>query len=514
MSVDALAPGDSEELRRTLRRSSQVVPLGWCAGSRRFSFQAPLTLALAGGSYVVLTDPDDTRYLGQILERAVTERTGPSWTLELDAVDAAGSGQVRQAQVEVPIRMLEGTGELLARLERDATVPVGADDSFREADLAAAPAELVSSYRRLVDSGSTLLDLGRALGDGGGRAHVRAEGFARHTFLCGQSGAGKTFALGIVLERLLLETDLRLVILDPNGDYVGLGTAREGDSALLDRYRDAAGGVRVFSAGHEPLQLRFGELSPGMRAAVVGLDPLADREEYSAYARLSEGRDTLAAVRDAAISDLSLAGRQIALRIDNLGVSRWDVWAGSGEPSVLDAVTGDARATVVDLSSLETAEEQALTAGAVLTRLWRQRAERRPALVVVDEAHNVCPVQPSLALQQEGRDHIVRIAGEGRKYGLHLLLVTQRPDKLEPNALSQCDNLVLMRLNGAADVERLASAFSFVPPALIGEAPSFAKGEALLVGGIVGRPTRLAFEGRLSPEGGGDVPTNWATHTS
>jgi hypothetical protein len=272
--------------------------------------------------------------------------------------------------------------------------------------------------------------------------------------------------------------------------------------------------VRVFSAGHEPLQLRFGELSPGMRAAVVGLDPLADREEYSAYARLSEGRDTLAAVRDAAISDLSLAGRQIALRIDNLGVSRWDVWAGSGEPSVLDAVTGDARATVVDLSSLETAEEQALTAGAVLTRLWRQRAERRPALVVVDEAHNVCPVQPSLALQQEGRDQIVRIAGEGRKYGLHLLLVTQRPDKLEPNALSQCDNLVLMRLNGAADVERLASAFSFVPPALIGEAPSFAKGEALLVGGIVGRPTRLAFEGRLSPEGGGDVPTSWATPTS
>jgi hypothetical protein len=251
-----------------------------------------------------------------------------------------------------------------------------------------------------------------------------------------------------------------------------------------------------------------------VRAAVVGLDPLVDREEYSAYARLSAGCDTLAAVRDAAMCDLSVAGRQIALRIDNLGVAGWEVWAGQNEPSVLDAVTGDARATVVDLSSLETSEEQALTSGAVLTRLWRERAERRPALVVVDEAHNVCPVQASLALQQEGRDQIVRIAGEGRKYGLHLLLVTQRPDKLEPNALSQCDNLVLMRLNGAADVERLAAAFSFVPAALIGEAPSFAKGEALLVGGIVGRPTRLAFEGRLSPEGGGDVPTSWAIPTS
>ena len=511
MSVEVLAPGDSDELRRSLRRSSQVVPLGWSAGGRRFSFQAPLTLPLRGGSYVVLTAPDGARYLGQVLERQVSERTGPSWTLEIDAGETAGAGRVKEAQVEVPIRMLEGSGELLARLENGDTVPIEAQDSFREADLAAAPAELVGSYRRRVDSASTLLDVGLAVDDGGGRAHIRAEGFARHTFLCGQSGAGKTFALGVLLERLLLETDLRLVIIDPNGDYVGLGTAREGDSTLLERYRAAAGGVRVFSAAHEPLRLRFGELSAAVRAAVVGLDPLADREEYSAYARLSEGCDTLSAVRDAAVSDLSVAGRQIALRIDNLGVAGWEVWAGQNEPSVLDAVTGDGRATVVDLSSLETVEEQALTSGAVLTRLWRERAERRPALVVVDEAHNVCPVHTSLALQQEGRDQTVRIAAEGRKYALHLLLVTQRPDKLEPNALSQCDNLVLMRLNGAADVERLAAAFSFVPPALIGEAPSFAKGEALAVGGIVGRPTRLAFEGRLSPEGGADVPTSWAT---
>ena len=68
-----------------------------------------------------------------------------------------------------------------------------------------------------------------------------------------------------------------------------------------------------------------------------------------------------------------------------------------------------------------------------------------------------------------------------------------------------------MRLNGAADVEGIASAFSFVPPALLAEAPTFGKGEALLAGGIAGRPARAAFEGRLSPEGGGDVPTTWAT---
>ena len=526
MNLDLLAPTDSGDLRRAMRRASQVVPLAWSAGARRFSFQAPLTLTLPGGSYALLTDDDGTRYLGQVLERQVTEHAGPRWTLELDTPGASEPGKVKEAQVEMPIRLLEGSGDLLARVDGQTLAPASAENSFREAILEVAPDDLVAAYLELLDSDKTLLDVGRAAGAGAGRARMYAQGFARHTFLCGQSGAGKTFALGVVLERLLLETELRLVIIDPNGDYVGLGATLEPEQvnhtratplaapeldAVLGRYREAAAGVRVFSAGHEPLRMRFGELSSEARAAVVGLDPLADREEYSAFSRLAKGRDSLRAVREAAVADVSLEGRQIALRIDNLGVGAWGVWASSDEPSVLDAVTGDARATVIDLSSLDTPEEQALAAGAVLTALWRRRADRRPALVVLDEAHNVCPARPALALQQEGRDQVVRIAGEGRKYGLHLLLVTQRPDKLEPNALTQCDNLVLLRLNGAADVERLAATFSFVPQPLLGEAPTFAKGEALLVGGIVGRPTRVAFEGRLSREGGGDVPTSWAS---
>jgi DNA helicase HerA-like ATPase len=89
-------------------------------------------------------------------------------------------------------------------------------------------------------------------------------------------------------------------------------------------------------------------------------------------------------------------------------------------------------------------------------------------------------------------------------------MVTQRPEKLHANALTQCDNLILLRLNGIADVERIAAAFSFVPQPLIAEATSFSKGEALFAGPIVARPTRAAFDGRLSPEGGGDLPTDWA----
>jgi uncharacterized protein len=521
MSAGVLSPADSGELRAALREASQVVPLAWSGGSRRFSLQAPLTLPIRAGSYVLLA-ADDASYLGQVLERDIVERPGPTWTVEVDSPGPGARG-VRDATVEMPIRMIAGSGELLARVDGAELHPVTAAESFREAAMEQAPAELLERYTARSDAGATLLDVGRA--EGGGRAHLHAQGFARHTFLCGQSGAGKTFALGIVLERLLLETDLRLVILDPNGDHVGLGAARGAEDSnrtraeplpaaeldeLLARYAAAAGGVSAFSRGTQPVRVQLAELSPEARAAVVGLHALEDPEDYGAFCRLADGRESLAAVRDAAVADLSAEGRRIALRIDNLAVAGWDVWAQPDERSVLDAVDGDARATVVDLSSLDTPEEQALTASAVLRRLWSRRAERRPALVVVDEAHNLCPAGPAIPLAEEGRELIVRIAGEGRKYGLHLLMVTQRPEKLHANALTQCDNLILLRLNGIADVERIAAAFSFVPQPLIAEATSFSKGEALFAGPIVARPTRAAFDGRLSPEGGGDLPTDWA----
>jgi len=71
-------------------------------------------------------------------------------------------------------------------------------------------------------------------------AHVLAPKLNRHTFWCGQSGSGKTYALGVLLEQVLLNTRLPLVILDPNSDFVRLGEVRddapaEAAATLADR---------------------------------------------------------------------------------------------------------------------------------------------------------------------------------------------------------------------------------------------------------------------------------------
>ena len=102
------------------------------------------------------------------------------------------------------------------------------------------------------------------------------------------------------------------------------------------------------------------------------------------------------------------------------------------------------------------------------------------------------------------------MAGEGRKFGIYLLLATQRPGKIHNNVLSQCDNLALMRMNSSADLNHLADILSQVPRSLMNQASMFKQGESLLAGGIVLNPTFAKFEGRISVEGGSDIPASWA----
>jgi DNA helicase HerA-like ATPase len=98
------------------------------------------------------------------------------------------------------------------------------------------------------------------------------------------------------------------------------------------------------------------------------------------------------------------------------------------------------------------------------------RSQREPCLVVIDEAHNICAAEPADPVSRIARHRTVQIAAEGRKYGLYLLVSTQRPNKVHENVVSQCDNLLMMRMNSHADLADLGRLFSFFPPGLLAEA--------------------------------------------
>jgi DNA helicase HerA-like ATPase len=484
---------------RALRRELEaaVLPLATSVDGRRFSFQASLHgLALRLGGYVVL-EHDGRELLGQVLELELERSDGT----ELDMPGEPGDGvAVRTA---LSIRHARGHGTILD----------GDGAPVHDALISPAPAARVAAWLEATAPRRARLQVGELALVPGVPCALDAGGFDRHTFLCGQSGSGKTYALGAVLERLLLETELRIVVLDPNSDFVRLGTVRAGvDGPTAERYAEAARGVAVHSAagrGHERLRLRLAELAPAAQGALLRLDPIADRDEHAELTALlaEDAPPTI----EALLRSPRAEARALGLRARNLGVDRFGLWARDEPGSLLDALRDPAaRCVVVDLGALGTREEQALAAGAVLERLWQEREEREPLLIVIDEAHNVCPARPEDGLTALATQHAVRIAAEGRKFGLYLLVATQRPQKVHENIVSQCDNLVLMRLNSAADAVYAQALFSFVPPTLIAQAATFRLGEALVAGKISPHPALLRVGARIAEEGGADVPATWA----
>ncbi len=76
--------------------------------------------------------------------------------------------------------------------------------------------------------------------------------------------------------------------------------------------------------------------------------------------------------------------------------------------------------------------------------------------------------------------------------------------------LSQCDNLLLMRMNSLADLDFVGDVFSFVPRSLLERSPFFVQGESLAAGAIAPHPVLFRVGRRLTAEGGGDVGSDWS----
>ncbi len=476
-----------------------------------FTYQAPIgSKVFSPGGFVTLVD-GERRALGQVLDEVLSVREGPSTGASLDESGLGGGGPLELSS-RVRLRLIEGTGRIL----------VGDGEPFVDAAIEASSAAEVEAFFDQANVDAARLEIGElALIAEPVPATLDASGFDRHTFLCGQSGSGKTYSLGVVLERLLIDTELRIIVIDPNSDFVHLDTPRpDADATLAARLTQLAPRIRVRrpDGGDDRLRLRFGQLDEAAWAAILRLDPIKDAEDYATLREVLEAEKGPAALArlesDAADEETGSQARSLIRRIRNLGADRWGIWARGQAGSILEELDDDDwRALIIDTGTLGNPEEKSLVAHAVLEHLWARRNERRPVLIVIDEAHNVCPQLPDSPLQSMATDFAIRIAAEGRKFGLYLLVSTQRPQKVHENVVSQCDNLMLMRMNSVADVDSLAGLFSFVPQALLERATAFGQGQALIAGKVVPIPTLVRFGARISVEGGSDVATDWArTH--
>lgn len=458
-----------------------------------------------------------------------------------------------------------------------------------------------------------------------------------HTAIIAQSGSGKSFFLGRLIEEILLQTSADCLILDPNADFRRI---REPETAALwleakynplkrngilpheasredfaPRWREIFAKIRTADGttgpGFEPLQIWWPSLS--MAFLAEELNPMLQSDLYHCHAFIQDfgalfefkyhqsdcPRDLLSEAQDVFDLARALSKQQVKLRrtltqeygadqvIREIRSKRLQtehsdqdadhVWVAEGvridckeielrakrfiESAlvVADYVSSDVerfyfgkarqyqtagiiqtdvqgktwsrahkeRLDVIDLPSLSDKNTRLLVINSILNTKWEEAQlswrqalsrdasedKRTPTFIVVDEAHNLIPAEtqskPAIALREQFRT----IVAEGRKYGLFLILVSQRPDKLDPLILSECENKAIMKLGSASVLELTKRMLGLeeLSPKLLQKCLEFETGRVLLAGSWCPDGPKIAYAAaRRTVEGGRSLrPEHW-----
>ncbi|GAA0993999.1 hypothetical protein GCM10009563_10560 [Subtercola frigoramans] len=175
----------------------------------------------------------------------------------------------------------------------------------------------------------------------------------------------------------------------------------------------------------------------------------------------------------------------------------------------------DNAVTVLDVSGLPP-EVLDTVVGAMLTVIYEALfwgmnldvgGKNQPLLVVLDEAHRFVPIGSGTTSSRICN----RIAREGRKYGVGLMVVTQRPSDIDPTILSQCGSMIALRLTNAADRSAVSSTVPDDLGNLTALLPSLRTGECLILGEALQIPSRVRVSRAPNRPVGDDpqLPESW-----
>ncbi|MCE7795126.1 DUF87 domain-containing protein [Sphingobium sufflavum] len=481
---------------------------------------------IAGGSARILIDIAAMEALSQDDDPAIATaghvgsqvkmRVGKHWivanvrTLSIDTRSAAHISADVDFLGEGAQEMLTGR---LSKFRRGVTrFPVPGTDVFPMSE-----ADLNAIYTGHEDA---CVEVGTVYPTAGTRASLLVDSFlGRHFALLGSTGTGKSTAAALILHRICdLSPEGHVVMIDPHGEY-GAAFAENGVS---------------FDAGSLELPywlMNFEEhcevfiTSHGAERAqdmdVLGRCILAARSRN----RLAEsiGKMTVDAPVPYMLSDLStilqnemgkldkgtdsLPYLRLKNRLDEIKADPRYSFMFSGM-LVADTLAkflarifrlpAEGRPiSVIDVSGVPSEITHVVVS--VLARLvfdfaiWARGEEQRPILLVCEEAHRYIPATTTGA-GQSVRKILERIAKEGRKYGVSLGLITQRPSDLAEGVLSQCGTIVSMRLNNDRDQAYVKAAMPEGSRGFLDSIPALRNRECIICGEGVAIPIRVTLD--------------------
>ena len=404
-------------------------------------------------------------------------------------------------------------------------------------------AQLQSFMALLSAEGKTehSLEIGRYTIDESAKAYLDGNKFfQRHASLLGSTGSGKSWSVASILEQAAKLPSANLIVFDLHGEYSKLSYARhlripgpeelgQSDSSLLF--------LPYWLLNSEELQSMF-----------------VDRSEFSAHNQVTVFQDTVVAEKRNQLEALGKTDVLDAFTLDSpvpfsikaivAELSRLNqemVQGARGErqgpffgqfsrllvrlnsrvddkrygflfqaPSSMheyDAMSDIAsrlmdyseetpKIKIIDFSEVP-ADILPVIVGLVArviyeVQFWTDRGNRQPMALVCDEAHTYLPNKDGKnPAEQRAIENFEKIAKEGRKYGVALLVVSQRPSDVSPTILSQCNNIVSLRLTNGDDQGTVKRLMPESLEGLMDTLPVLDIGEALVVGDAVLLPSRI-----------------------
>lgn len=379
-----------------------------------------------------------------------------------------------------------------------------------------------------------VIRLGEHVGSGGAPCYADMnELLGKHTAVLGSTGAGKSAAVAAIIHSILergQETGYaswkpRIVILDPHNEY---GAAFPAHSKLSTD--DGTLSLPFWLLNfQETVALLIGktEFVATSQANIIKSALMDARKEGAAALSLEVGAITvdspvpykLATLRAKVEADKPTqpskqdSHNSILQKLDVLMADArlkflMGEWAGEAQDPfpgiVAQLMGGGPQPRVIDLSGVP--NEVAGVSSAVIARtlfnlkVWQTSEERAsdPVLLVCEEAHRYVPNRGE-AQYEAAQEAIRRIAKEGRKYGVGLLLVSQRPSEVEATVLSQCNSWIVLRVTNDADREHVKAILPDSMAGLTKMLSGLRRQEAIFVGQAAMLPSRIMIRD-LMPE--------------
>ncbi len=348
---------------------------------------------------------------------------------------------------------------------------------------------------------------------------------ARHMAILAMTGGGKTVAARRVM-RELIAAEYPIVVLDPHGDYLGVWENRsllQGTVVKLyfphiqvsEQNRDVISYLvsqmtqgftdpqkEMFGNALEQIRLNEDEEIPitNFLGKILSNLPSADGQRARTVGAVRRG---LRMVRQQ-MEGMMNSNHALRRRLRNFDFEPM--------PDPLVAPERFVRPRQVSILYLGGYDHltQSTIVSLVLRHLYETRASMQntipPFLAVVEEAHNFIPSRGEGQSATPSVDIIRKVITEGRKFGVGLLLISQRPSRLDETTLSQCNTFLVFRLVNPRDqsfVERVMENLSRADSKLL---PGFGPGQGIVSGQAVRFPllVRIDFDEDLQPSTIGD----------